>query len=221
MLYLTDGVGEMGREFFSVTVQADGERTLRAQCEMDNDRLLRDVVVTVDELWRPRDAFIRLVVDERLIGTSWFYFTDTHAVCEGYTAADGRLSQALPKDNRTPYFGTHALHGDAWVVGRLRQHRGELRDFPLATFASSILSNGGSGPALIPLTPGFSNIHDLGRERLTVPAGSFDTQHLRIDVPGVDSFEVWAGGEDCLPVQLRSHTLGQTYVLQEIAGNYR
>ena len=28
MLYLTDGVGEMGREFFSVTVQPDGERTL-------------------------------------------------------------------------------------------------------------------------------------------------------------------------------------------------
>ena len=44
MLYLTDGVGEMGREFFSVTVQPDGERTLRAQCEMDDDRLLRDVV---------------------------------------------------------------------------------------------------------------------------------------------------------------------------------
>ena len=32
MLYITDGVGEMGREYFSVTVQPDGERTLRAQC---------------------------------------------------------------------------------------------------------------------------------------------------------------------------------------------
>ena len=43
MLYLTDGVGEMGREWFHVTVQPDGTRTMRATCEMDDDRLLRDV----------------------------------------------------------------------------------------------------------------------------------------------------------------------------------
>ena len=37
IVYRTDGKGEEGREFFSVTVQPDGSRTLRALCEMDND----------------------------------------------------------------------------------------------------------------------------------------------------------------------------------------
>ena len=71
MVYLTDGV-EMGREWFAVTVQPDGARTLRAQCEVDDDRLLRDIVLTVDAASRPIDAFVRLTVAERTVGSAWY-----------------------------------------------------------------------------------------------------------------------------------------------------
>ena len=221
MLYLTDGVGEMGREFFSVTVQPDGERTLRAQCEMDDDRLLRDVVLTVDAEWRPKDAFMRLTLDGRLLGTSWFNFTTRTAHCEGLTSRDGRVSQRFELNEDIESFGTHALHGDAWVVARLRRHAGPMEKFALATFTNSTRANGASGPTLIHLGEGYSRIHDLGEEILEVPAGRFTTRHIRIDVPGVDDFEVWAGGEDCLPVQLRSKNLRQTYVLVELQGDWR
>jgi len=40
-------------------------------------------------------------------------------------------------------------------------------------------------------------------------------------VPGVDDFEVWAGGEDCLPVKLSSHGLRQTYLMTELEGDWR
>ena len=83
MLYLTDGLGEMGREWFHVTVQPDGSRTLRATCEMDDDRLLRDVVMTVSKNWYPVDAFVRLSIVEKLVGSSWFNFTDGTAGCFG------------------------------------------------------------------------------------------------------------------------------------------
>jgi len=46
--YIHDDIGERGREWFSVTVQPDGMRTLRSQCEMDDTRILRDVTYTVD-----------------------------------------------------------------------------------------------------------------------------------------------------------------------------
>jgi hypothetical protein len=219
--YLTDGIGEMGREYFSVTVQPNGERTLRAQCEMDDDRLLRDVVLTVDNQWHPRDAFLRLTVKETLVGSSWFHFTEVDAECEGITADDGRVSQHFHHSTGIECFGTHSLHGDAWLVARLREFTGDLKDFPLATFASSILANGGSGPVLVPIGVGFSQIHDLGHEQITVPAGSFDTHHVRIDVPGVDDFEVWAHGADCVPVKVLSHGLKQSYVLVEIDGEVR
>ena len=51
-------------------------------------------------------------------------------------------------------------------------------------------------------------------------AGDFDARHLRIDAPGVDHFDVWAGGEDCVPVRLTSDGLRQTYELIAIEGDY-
>jgi hypothetical protein len=221
MIYFTDGVGEMGREHFSVTIQPDGQRTLRAQCEMDDDRLLRDVVLTVDAHWRPIDGFVRLVVEEQLVGSSWFDFGSHHAECQGRTARSGRITQQLATEAAIESFGTHALHGDAWIVGRLRQWQGAAEDFPLATFATSTLANGGSGPELIRLGKAYSKVLDLGSERITVAAGSFDTRHIRVLVPGVDDFDVWAGGEDCLPVKLTSDILKQTYELVEIDGEWR
>ncbi len=221
MLYITDGVGEMGREYFSVTVQADGTRTLRAQCEMDDDRLLRDVVLTVNARWEPIDAFVRLTIAGKTVGSSWFCFDGKQAECQGRTAADGRISRMLPMTGASEYFGTHALHGDAWVVGRLRDWKGEPDAFPLATFATSTLANGGSGPDLIPLSGGYSRIVDQGNKSITVPAGRFDTRHVRIIVPNVDDFDVWAGGEDCLPVKSTSRGLKQTYEMVHIEGDYR
>lgn len=221
MVYRTNGVGETGREFFSVTVHPDGTRTLRAQCEMDEDRLLRDVVLTVDARWRPRDAFVRLTIADEFVGSTWYRFGEDHAECQGYTAREGRFSQRFAMPQGTACLGTHALHGDAWTVGRLRQHDGPAAGFQFVTFAVSVLANGGSGPTLIPVRPDFAQVSDRGEETLEVIAGRFRARHVRIEVPGVDYFDVWAGGEDCLPVKLTSDTLGQNYELIAIEGDHR
>jgi hypothetical protein len=221
MVYRTNGLGEMGREFFSVSVYENGARTLRAQCEMDDDQLLRDVTLSVDPLWRPTDGFVRLTIHERFVGSGWFRFSDRVAECESFTANDGRLSQRFDLDEPAACFGTHALHGDAWTVGRLRQHTGPADAFRFVTFASSTLPNGGSGPALIPVPAGFARVIDHGPEVIEGSAGRFDTRHIRIEVPGVDFFDVWAGGEDCLPVRLTSDVLNQTYELTAVSGDWR
>ena len=221
VIYRSNGIGEMGREFFSVTVQPDGMRTLRAQCEMDDDRLLRDVVITVDADWRPRDAHIRLSIEERLVGTSWFRFDGGMAEAEGWTAAKGRFTQRLESAQPVAFFGTHALHCDAWIAARLRRHVGDPRDFAFVTYASSILANGGSGPELIAVAPDFATVKDCGEVAIDGPAGRFATHHVRIDAHGVDAFDVWAAGEDCLPVRLTSDVLDQTYELVAIEGDWR
>jgi len=220
-LYFSNGVGETGREYFSVTVQPGGERTLRAQCEMDDYRLLRDVVMTVGADWHPIDAFVRLSVEEQTVGSTWYSFSREYAECEGVTRAAGRISQRAQHPSGIECFGTHALHGDAWLVGRLRNYRGDMRDFEIASFATSTLANGGSGPDLIPIPPGFSTIRDLGLEQVTVPAGTFEARRVVIEVPGVDDFEVWAYGDDCVPVKVVSHGLDQYYHLAELEGDAR
>jgi len=220
MVYLTDGL-ETGREFFAVTIQPDGTRMLRAHCEMDDDRLLRDVTLTVDTAWRPIDAFIRLSVEETTVGTTWFRFEADHAEAQGWTAGEGRFARHDETAEPTAFFGTHALHCDALVAGRLRQHVGAPETFQFCTFACSTLANGGSGPDLIALSPDYARVRDMGIDQVKCPAGSFAAHHVRIDVPGVDDFDVWAAGEDCVPVRLSSDGLGQTYELVELSGDYR
>jgi hypothetical protein len=51
---------QTGRERFAITTTADGARTLRPQCEMWDDELLRDVTFAINADDRPLDAFIRL-----------------------------------------------------------------------------------------------------------------------------------------------------------------
>ncbi len=46
VLYIHNQDGEIGREWFTFTVQPSGNRTLRAQYEMDDSVLLRHVIYT-------------------------------------------------------------------------------------------------------------------------------------------------------------------------------
>ena len=219
MLYLTDGVGEMGREWFHVTVQPDGTRTMRATCEMDDDRLLRDVVMTVSKNWYPVDAFVRLSIDEKLVGSSWFRFTDSTAECQGFTAKEGRLGQHFDTGKRIGFFGAHPLHGDAWACATL--HRDESKDSgrELSTFSSSHLPNGGSGPTLVPTPPGFLSRKYIGDERIDVAAGSFETGHFQFLVADKPPIEIWATGSDFIPVRMRWDLLKQSYELVELEGD--
>ncbi len=88
---------ERGREYFTITVHADGRRTLRAYTEIDDaPNVMRDVTLSLGADWRPTDCFVRLSVGDQMMGTSWFQFTDTEAICEGYTVNEGRISQRYP-----------------------------------------------------------------------------------------------------------------------------
>ena len=51
VLYLHDERGQVGHEQFTITEDLDQNRTLRAICEIYEERLLRDVTYTVDQNW--------------------------------------------------------------------------------------------------------------------------------------------------------------------------
>ena len=71
---------ERGREYFTITIHKDGRRTLRAHCEIDDDpNVMRDVVLTMDKNWVTRDAFVRISLGDKTVGSSWFRFEDTFA----------------------------------------------------------------------------------------------------------------------------------------------
>jgi hypothetical protein len=210
---------ERGREWFTVTVQPSGERTINARCEIDDSGVVRDVVYSVRADWSPVDAFIRLNVRGRFMGSGWFRFSPTMAECETYMAEGGRVSQRIfrrrgDEGENASTFGAHPVACDVWhlgsydpaalAVGQTVQH---------CAFMSSLLPNGASGPMLS--TMAFA-IEYLGPEELTVPAGTFATQHFRYRFSdGHPDEHVWFTSEDRVLVRIRWDLLRTTYELVE------
>lgn len=213
--YLHDDGDEEGREYFQITVQPSGARTLVAHCEMYNDRLIRDVSYSLDAQWRPEECYVRLCIDEEVQGSALFRFFDRVVECNAFTLRDGRLSQRLSVPERIPSFGAHPICCDTWHsrIGDLKrggQSAVTLRNVCL----SSALPNGGSGPvaSLCDL-----EIEWVDEQELTTPAGTFSTRHFKNrglfgsgDRPPV---EIWAATEDFIPVRAHWDLLAQTYEL--------
>ncbi|MSO97748.1 MAG: hypothetical protein EXR11_05955 [Rhodospirillaceae bacterium] len=217
--YITDGVGELGREMFYVTIQPDGTRTMRATCELDDDRLLRDVVATVDKEWYPLDAFVRLTSNETTAGSSWFRFTKSMAECEAITAKEGRVHQVFDIDERVRELGTHPVHADAWGLAQVNRNNAGPQA-PSLRFSTSTQADGGSGPLLVPST-GRKQRRYIGRETIRVAAGTFEVEHFQDMFPDKPPSELWVTGEDYIPVRVQWSYRKQTYELTELSGDAR
>lgn len=217
ILYIGDEVGERGREWTIVTRQADGRRTIRATCEMDDSGMLRDVVYTVDEAWRPIEAFVRVELLGECLGSGWFRFDQNSAKCEGYAGELGRISQQMTLDAPPTAFGSHPLSCDIWFLPAFDFARSSEVQNLQNVLVCSPLPNGGSSPLLQqwrnPLPVQF-----VGDEQITVPAGSFDVHHFRFLWPDRPSQELWCTPGDYTFVKARSNQLACNYVLTDREG---
>lgn len=169
---------ERGREAFTITTHADGQRTLDAHCEIDDaPNVLRNVVISKDADGITRDAFVRLSVGDEFVGSSWFCFFDDHAECEGLTAKDGRISERVDYAAPPILFGTHPIQGDAWHLERIDRSGGPGVTTLDRFLMSSLDHRGATGPSLVWHDAGFP-IEFVGEERITVAAGTFDALHF-------------------------------------------
>jgi hypothetical protein len=215
--YITDGSGLMGFEEFRITSHEDGSRVLRAYCEMFNDRLIRDVHLSVDAGWRPQTAFVELRIDDRLVGSGHYMFGDETVELQRVTAAGGRelLSRSLPGVAST--FGSHSLQNDAWMYAAFDAQRGTQQDAVMENaVVCSRLPNGGDGPDLH-----LSAQHHryLDNESVTTPAGRFDCRHYQFLFEQWPPIHYWIHGDDYLLVRCRWDLFNQTYELAKLGSS--
>jgi len=171
---------ERGREDFTITVHGDGRRTIRAYTEIDDaPNVMRDVTLSLDKDWRPQDCFVRLSVGDRFVGSSWFRFTETEAECEGYTVAEGRISQRYPLKGKLDAFGTHPIQADAWLMSIFDITRGPGIGLYTNVLLCSLDHRGATGPMIMRHPLGV-RLQYVGPDRITVAAGTFDALHYRI-----------------------------------------
>ncbi|MGI9657857.1 MAG: hypothetical protein ACR2OD_03030, partial [Gaiellaceae bacterium] len=162
ILYLSDSSGEWGREWFHRTEHDDGTRTFRTVSEIDDMPLLRDVTHTAGADFRPIECYARIRLDDA-ISAGWFLFSENAVTCEADISGMGRISQRVELAERTPYFGPHAVVGDAWVMASY--DLGDPGRKTIEGFLSSKLVTGSDGPWIAPYT---IDIDELERERVEV-----------------------------------------------------
>ena len=211
---------ERGREVFAVTVHGDGRRVLRAQSEIDDGEVLRDVVYTVDAHWRPVEAFVRLSVLDRFQGSGWFQFDATGASCEALTRQDGRLSQRLDTPGHPVCFGSHPIAADAWMLTPFDMSRRLQPQRIERALMSSLAFNGATGPRLHALGYGLAF---RGEETVDVPAARIDTWKFEFllagsEVDGHPPYHVWVSADgDYIIVKAQvGAPKHYTYVLTEL-----
>ena len=87
--------GIWGLEHFTLTRHRNGDRVLRAFCELDDEpALIRDVIQRVDAEFHPQDCVVRLTEDGVFKGSTWYHITDEEIRYEGVTREEVHCGSA-------------------------------------------------------------------------------------------------------------------------------
>lgn len=208
-----DGI-ERGREWFHITVAPDASRTMRTVSEIDDSGILRDVVLTLDSHWRPREAFVRVTVHDEPVGAGWFEFERHRATAQVRSAELGRIQQIITIDGWAPMFGAHQVAGDGWQAALLGVEQADGDKAHISgVLLSSPLPNGASGPMLATTQ---MHAERIGPEVITVPAGTFDTVHYRFSPAGLAAEDVWVLPDDWTLIRSKWAHYNTSYELVEL-----
>lgn len=199
ILYIDEDGTERGREWFGFSFHKDGQVTLRAHCEIDDSQVERDVVQSMTSRFAPLDCFNRLHVHGAFLGTGWIRITETEAECEVFNVQLGRIRQVVPLRLPATSLVSHPLSSDSLLMANFDHSKPERIQSWDGGLATSPLLDGASGPLLS--VEGRRSVEYVGPERITVPAGTFDTQHYRLLMsPKPDgtqrSYDIWTTPPD-------------------------
>lgn len=203
---------DRGFETFSFTHHSDGSTILRAHCEIEDPHptVMRDIIYTLDSAGRPQDLHVHLTVDDRYMGSGWLHHTPGQdgglIECESFGPTIGRISQKMPYTGSIDGFGTHPVVGDGYTTRCMDLSKGPHRR-QIRVFLPSPDHRGATPPLIDEVKIGMEYI---GRETVTVTAGTFECNHFRYvddEGPGMGGvphphFDIWAtADEDSVFVQ--------------------
>jgi hypothetical protein len=192
---------ERGREYFTLTQQANGIDVLLAHCEIDEKpNVIRDISLALRHKdSSPLDCSVRLTVGDQFEGAGWMRFSDDYAECETFNRKDGRMTQRLDIDKPVAWLQSHPIVGDALLMKLYDLKRGPGKVFFPDLFLTSPDHRGATGPLLF--VAGFAIVY-VGEERVTVGAGDFNARHFQVtgtagNLPEEHPpYDVWCTADD-------------------------
>jgi hypothetical protein len=192
---------ERGREYFTLTQQADGIDVLLAHCEIDDEpNVIRDVSIAMRHVdSAPLDCSVRLTVGNQFEGTGWMRFADGYAECETYNRRDGRIRQKIDTAAPVKWLQSHPIVGDALLMKLYDLDKGPGTTVFNDLFLTSPDHRGATGPMFF--ITGFSLVY-VGEETVTVAAGTFEARHFQVtgtagNLPEEHPpYDVWCTADD-------------------------
>ena len=196
-----------GTETFDLTVAPNGVRTMRANTDIFSRGVQANVVLRADRSFRPLDAYVGISTNGELKG-SGFYVAGSDTLDAMVVDAAGRQTHSHITVPARFSLGTHPLSLDGWSSWYLDQTPGKV------TRGSIYLINGDAKndrPMLGTITP--VDLEYIGSETITVPAGTFQTDHFRI----ANASELWVTGQDRLLVKYVWAAIDRQYLLTKLS----
>lgn len=211
LAYIKKSTGqERGREDWQLTRNRDGSVTMRCLAITDDSKFVRDVTYTRSKDGFPTDAFIRLQVEDRLIGKGYFQIENDKLVVMTDSADTGQTTQtvAIPKD----YFSivSHSVMLEGWAIFNYDRRLGGEQN--RTVYNTSTQWNGTDGPLGRLET---IRLNLLGEEEITVPAGTFKAAHFTMAFadPKIPTSHLWVAGEDKILLRCDWAGMDHEYVL--------
>lgn len=216
---------ERGREYFTLTQQADGTDVLLAHCEIDDEpNVIRDVSIAMRHAdSAPLDCSVRLTVGNQFEGSGWMRFADGYAECETYNRRDGRIRQKIDTAAPVKWLQSHPIVGDALLMKLYDLDKGPGTTVFSDLFLTSPDHRGATGPMFF--ITGFSLVY-VGDEEVTVGAGTFQARHFQVtgtagNLPEEHPpYDVWCTADDDY-ILLRAGAAGYMQTHYELTELFR
>lgn len=170
---------ERGREYFTLTRQADGVNVLLAHSEIDDEpNVIRDVLLAYQgSPFKPLDCAVRLTVGDKFEGSGWMVFDGDNAECENFNARDGRVSQRMRFPGGPGGITAHPIIGDGILMKAYDLSKGPGKQKIENLALTSPDHRGATGPMLFKMN--FALVY-VGEEDIEVPAGKFRSRHYQV-----------------------------------------
>jgi hypothetical protein len=194
-----------GSESFYLTVHRDGSRTMRAFTDIAARDVQANVVLRVDETFRPLDAYVSLFTKGGYKGAITINVKgDTlRAVTTGPTGSLDQLTKVPAQFSLV----VHPLALDSWhpwYVAPVKGIQQPGQQYLLNT----------DGDVAKPLSGQVQAawFEYIGEEDVTVPAGTFKTTHVRM----AGHSDIWVTGPDRILVRYVWAEIDRDYVLKTL-----
>jgi len=203
----TDSPILRGTEHWTLMVHTDGARTLHAKIHNLEKGSRTQIIQRVDRDFQPLDVVIQGWSNDKYRGIGLFTVSDS--VLEGLSRGpSGEGSHEVSLGENVTVL-SHALAADAWFgIPADLKARGNA-----TMTAYSIDLKPTAKPAFLGALMQ-APIEWIGVETIAVPAGKFETTHLRL----AGRFDVWIFGEDRTMARMLDEKSGRDYLLVEYTG---